>query len=282
MAQNMNTGDELLGMLYLKSEMRKAASEIILRAFPEAGLEECTFTQKPSGKNDDGDCVIFDECFTYKNVRLCLRATRTQDEGKFSVMHLTNEDLETVEVDDLSNLRKTVTSNFCNFAARLYEHVFFRDMMAEHVIDTKDWPVTALSANYRECSLTATFEPDGKCHATITRGGEQVAIDETADIKRMDVLADLIDDKIKELSPNAEEPAEPDNGESQCAFCELGNPVESKYNPNAIDGVGDSIFTLQYIKETGETRVHMAGGGVAAFDFAKCPFCGKPLGNAPV
>lgn len=275
MAHNMNPGDELLGMLYLKSEMRKAASEIILRAFPEAGLEECTFTQKPSGKNDDGDCVIFDECFTYKNVRLCLRATRTQDGGKFSVMHLTNADLETVEVDDLSNLRETVMGKFCNFAARLYEHVCLPDMKAEHEIDIKDWPVTVLSSRYRGCSLAATFEPDGKCHATITRGAEQVAIDETADIKRMDVLADLINKKIDEFGPVNEETTETSTEETPCDFCELGKEVKSYFDPYA-----SAIYTMRYSKETGVVTVKN-DDRKGMFKFPKCPFCGKPLGNAP-
>jgi len=194
-------GRFLLSKLALKSELRKLAMEIIWSAFPEAVVGTGNFTQKEIKENDDNESVLYDQGFEYKNVRLCLRASRKTDEATFSVLHLTNSDFEQVEIEDLEKLREIVTSNFCTFAQRLEEYLGLKNAGMKSDIDLSTWPITTLVCNPRGCSLTATFEPDGKCHAELTYGQEKAVIDETVDIKRMDVFADLINKKSTSLIP---------------------------------------------------------------------------------
>ena len=264
-------GSHLMAKLALKSELRKLAMDIIWSAFPEAVVGTGNFTQKEIKENDDNESVLYDQGFEYKNVRLCLRASRKMDEATFSVLHLTNSDFEQVEIDDLSKLREIVTSNFCTFPQRLYL-VLKNDGMKSD-IDLSAWPITTLACNPRGCSLTATFEPDGKCHAVLTRGQEKAVIDETVDIKRMDVFADIINKKIDEFEPMNEETPETSTEETPCDFCELGKEVTSYYDPYA-----SAIYTMRYSKETGEVTVKN-DDRKGVFKFPKCPFCGKPLGK---
>lgn len=266
-------GSHLMAKLALKSELRKLAMDIIWSAFPEAVVGTGNFTQKEIKENDDNESVLYDQGFEYKNVRLCLRASRKMDEASFSVLHLTNSDFEQVEIEDLSKLREIVTSKFCIFAQRLEDYLVFKDIKMKCDIDLSAWPITTLVCNPRGCSLTATFEPDGKCHAELTYGQEKSVIDETVDIKRMDVFADLIFKKIDEFEPMNEETTETSTEETPCDFCELGKEVASHYDPYA-----SAIYTMRYSKETGEVTVK-DDEHKGVFKFPKCPFCGKPLGK---
>jgi hypothetical protein len=277
-------GSHLMAKLALKSELRKLAMDIIWSAFPEAVVGTGNFTQKEIKENDDNESVIYDQGFECKNVKLCLRAIRKMDEATFSILHLTNSNFEQVEIKDLSKLREIVTSNFCTFAQRLEDYLVLKDIKMKCDINLSTWPITTLVCNPRGCSLTATFEPDGKCHAVITRGQEKAVIDETVDIKRMDVFADLIFKKIDGFGPitddstdstsQAESSGTPIKA-SPCDFCELGKEVTS----DCSDFFG-AIYSLRYSKETGEVTITNDGDkGVGVFKFPKCPFCGKPLGK---
>ena len=267
-------GNNLMAKLALKSELRKLAMDIIWSAFPEAVVGTGNFTQKEIKENDDKETVIYDQGFECKNVRLCLRASRKMDEATFSVMHLTNSDFEQVEIEDLSKLREIVTSNFCTFAQRLKDYLGLKDDGTD--INLSTWPITTLVCNPRGCSLTATFEPDGKCHAVLTYGQEKAVIDETVDIKRMDVFADLINKKIDEFNPitNNDSTNQAESSEipkdSPCDFCELGKEVTSDIG---------SIYTMRYSKETEKVIVKYDDNKGGVFNFSKCPFCGKPLGQ---
>lgn len=266
-------GSILLAKLALKSELRKLAMDIIWSAFPEAVVGTGNFTQKEIKENDDNETVIYDQGFEFKNVRLCLRASRKMNEATFSVLHLTNSDFEQVEIEDLSKLREIVTSNFCIFAQRLEFYLGLKDVGIKSDINLSTWPITTIVCNPRGCSLTATFEPDGKCHAVLTCGQEKAVIDETVDIKRMDVFADLINKKIDEFDPVNDETTKTSTEETPCDFCELGKEVSSYYDPYA-----SAIYTMRYSKETGEVTVKN-DDRKGVFKFPKCPFCGKTLGK---
>lgn len=275
-------GSHLMAKLALKSELRKLAMNIIWSAFPEAVVGTGNFTQKEIKENDDNESVLYDQGFEYKNVRLCLRASRKMDEASFSVLHLTNSDFEQVEIEDLSKLREIVTSNFCIFAQRLEDYLVLKDIKMKCDINLSAWPITTLVCNPRGCSLTATFEPDGKCHAVLTRGQEKTVIDETVDIKRMDVFADLIFKKIDEFEPITDESTDSTNQAessetpikaSPCDFCELGKEVTSVFDPCELD-----LYTMRFSKETGEVTIK-DNERKGVFKFPKCPFCGKPLGK---